>query len=153
MKKLIALLAVVVIGFTAQSQTLVYLGQGDTTTTQFASSLKYTSVVSLNYSATQGVSATVAVDSLSGAPAGKFIMQHSTDGIHWNTYIGDTISYTNTGWTIHGTCGCGDTKSFQTFQLTKYPFYGAYLRFKITTTSATQYSRYWIKVKSSNFSQ
>lgn len=152
MKKIFSILAIAAMFIVApvKSQTLVRLASGAAGDTLHASYTKYSSAVNVNFSNTQGLSFQFAVDSISGAPAGSFIVQHSVDGVHWNVYAGDTVSYTNAGWNTRGANGSGDTATNQSKVLNFYPFYGAYARVKTTTTSATQKSKYWIMLKSSN---
>lgn len=158
MKKILSIFAISALLLTsvgtheAKAQTLVKLNQGGTNDTLIASQTVYSPVVNLNYSVTQAVTVTTAVDSISGAPAGSFIVQHSTDGIHWNQLAGDTITYTSTGWNHNG-IGSGESRTYICQFKTFYPFYGAYARVKITTTSAARRSRYWITLKSSNYNQ
>lgn len=153
MKKFLSILtiALALIVTSAQSQTFVRLNQGGTNDTLIASKTLYSSIVNLNFAQTQAVSVGVAVDSISGAPAGSFILQHSVDGVHWNTYLGDTVSYTNTGWNIAGAGSSGDTRSYLSLKINQAPFYGTFARVKITTTSAARRSRYWISLRSSNY--
>lgn len=156
MKKFLSIFAVATMFLCStigHTQTLVKLNQGGTNDTLIASQTLYSSVVNLNFSTTQAVGVTYAVDSISGAPAGSFILQHSYDGVHWLTSLGDTVSYTNTGWSHNGTGSSGDTRTYLTKEVNKTPFYGAYARVKITTTSAARRSRYWITLKSSNYKQ
>lgn len=162
MKKILGVLAmaVMLVASTvtpAKSQTFVTLAQGRSQDTSLKSTTTYTPVVNLVYSAIQDAFVQVAVDSISGAPAGVFIVQHSVDGAHWKSYTGDTaLTWTNTGWSTKSvakiTTNGRDTNSFIAGIASQVPFYGNYLRVKLTTTSATQKIRYWIAVKSYNYS-
>jgi hypothetical protein len=159
MKKLIAILGMVAIGIATSAQGITILNQGEDGDTLHASYTKFSTRVNVNYNPTQSITITCAVDSISGAPAGSFIAQHSTDGVHWTTQVGDTIAtYTNANWTsgaasirVAGTSG--DPLTFQVFFKTFYPWYGPYLRVITKTSSATQKSKYWIAIKSSNYNQ
>lgn len=154
--KSIAIVGLLIIGAAAaSSQTLVrvYQGRSGTTDTLNASVTQYSPVINLNYNTTQAVGVTIAIDSIAGAPAGHIVCQHSTDGVHWVLTVGDTIAtWTNTGWSIHG-AGTTDPLSNRAFFKTFYPWYGCYIRFITYTTSASQRSRQWITVKSSNYNQ
>jgi len=137
----------------ASSQTLVtvYAGRSGTTDTLTKSVIQYSTVVNINYSNVQSLNVQASIDSVSGAPAGHIVMQHSTDAIHWTVGVGDTIcTWTNTGWAIHG-ANTGDTMSNITFQKAYSNVTDAYVRFITYTTSATQRSRQWLKVKASNY--
>jgi len=155
MKKLILALTIFATGLVASAQTYSTIASGRNQDTLNKSYTVYTNPINLIYSPTQSVFVTVAVDSISGAPAGKFILEHSVDGAHWTHYAGDTASYTNTGWLTKVTAKLTgrDTNSNQSFMISQTPFLGAYARLKITTTSATQHSRYWITIKSSNYAK
>jgi hypothetical protein len=158
MKKFLAIIAIAVMtAFTAEKVTAqtgpVKLAYGSPAhgDTAHASKTIFTPYVNLVYPQAQNLYVTIAVDSISGAPAGSFYQQHSVDGIHWKVYAGDTASFTNTGWTIrHQGLTPGDTNSNQTLVINQTPFVGNYVRYKLVTTSATQFLRYWITLKSAN---
>jgi len=151
MKKIFSLLLILTLAFSANSQVFVRVASGRAAyDTLIASKTIYTQTVNVGALVSQSLGFTFAVDSISGAPAGSFIVQRSVDGVHFNALKGDTVTYTNSGWSHNGV-GSGETLTNQSFFLNYYPFYGNYVRVVVKSTSATQRIRYWITVRSNNY--
>jgi len=142
MKKLIGLFAIVTMFLsveTVKAQTFTRLKQAAPGDTILKSTTIFTSAVNLNTNDLQGLSLQVAMDSVSGTPDAKFVLQRSVDGVHWLSVAGDTLSPSYKGInTVHpGT----------SVQLNVNPFYGTYARVKIYTSSTTQKSKLWAAIK------
>ncbi len=143
MKKLITFSLAVIVSamlFTTQAQTFVRLKQGTAADTLKKSTTYYIGPVNVNFNDVQVVSATVAIDSVSGKPSGTATLEQSVDGTHWNT-TGSSATWNNSISTWVG----ADTS----FILSLNPFLGAFARIKIATTDSTQKSKYWVTFKSS----
>lgn len=127
---------------TAHSQTWVKLKQGAATDTISKSKTYYTNPVNINFQDLQAMSLEVAMDSVSGTPDTKFVLQRSTDNQHWTSIAGDTLApvYTGNGNTTHPSVSK---------QLNVNPLYATYVRVKYYTGSGTQKSKVWIALKSS----
>ena len=97
----------------------------------------------------QGVSFTVALDSVAGTPTASFQPYVSNDGQHW-TKIGSLISFgpnASTRWKLTSTVpGVVDTA----ITVNINPWTAKYIGLSMVTTSATQRGIYHIYVKSYN---
>lgn len=153
MKKFLIALSIFAVALVApvKSQTIVRLVQGTAADTLKKSETHYTSSVNVNFANTQIVSATIAIDSVSGAPGGTATLYQSVDGLHWNT-TGSTATWKCTGgayaWSRHN--ANGNTTPDTSFVLSLNPILGAYVKVGIVTNSTTQKSKYFVTVKSSN---
>lgn len=142
MKKLIGLFAIAFTFLTvmpAHSQTFVRLKQGLAADTIKASTTIYTAPVNLNATYLQALILQVACDSASGTPSPKFVLQRSTDGVHWFSVAGDTLAPSYKGVnTVHpGT----------NIQLNVNPYYGGYARVMIYTSGTAQKSKLWAAIR------
>ncbi len=142
-------IAAMMIATSVNSQTLIRLKQAAAGDTIKASGTYYAGPANVNFSNGQVVSATIAIDSVSGTPNGTATLEQSVDGIHWNT-TGSTKTWKSTAANWKYTNSVGSSVSDTCFILSLNPFLGAYVRIKIVATSTTQKSKWWATVKSSN---
>lgn len=146
MKKIFSLITLVAFSLVmcpslCEAQTFTRLKSGGVSDTIHKSSTLFTSSVNLNVNDLQAMSLEVAMDSVSGTPDTKFVLQRSVDGTHWSSVAGDTLApvYTGNGNTTHPSV----SKT-----LNVNPYYGAFMRVKYYTGSGTQKSKVWITVRS-----
>lgn len=129
MKKLFSLFAIITcfsLSMSAQVYAKLYTGRAQDTIHK-STTLTSSSVNLINSDGVKAIVMQVAADSVSGSPAPLFILQRSIDGVHFESFVGDSLTCTVTG-------GVGTVAKTVVIN----PFSYAYARVLIKTTSATQ---------------